>query len=136
MSTERRAGAEAGFTLIEVLAAMLVLAIGMMGLQALGIGAARSVSRADHQTELAAIATATIEARQQAIRSNPAALTTGQSCDIDDDSGISLCVIVNSSTTMPSLPTGSARVTVRASHPRMVQDTFTISSYVYDPALP
>lgn len=136
MRTEQRVRSEAGFTLIEVLAAMLVLAIGLMGLQALGIGAARSIVRADHQTELAAIATATIEAQQQAIRHNPGAITTGESCDTDAGSGIGLCVNVQSRSSMPSLPVGSARVTVRANHPQMVQDTFSITSYVYNPALP
>lgn len=136
MLTERRVSPEAGFTLIEVLAAMMVLAIGLLGLQALGIGAARSVVRADHQSELVAIATGTIEVAQQAIRSNPAAVATGENCDTDDDTGIGLCILVQSRTSTPSLPTGSARVTVRASHPQMAQDTFTISSYVYDPALP
>lgn len=136
MHTESRAHSEAGFTLIEVLAAMMVLAIGLMGLQALGIGAARSIVRADHQSEVAAIATATIEARQQAIRVDPASVATGESCDTDAASGIALCVDVQSRTSAPSLPFGSARVTVRAIHPRMVQDTFSITSYVYDPSLP
>jgi prepilin-type N-terminal cleavage/methylation domain-containing protein len=134
--TEQKVRSDAGFTLIEVLAAMMVLAIGLMGLQALGIGAARSVVRADTQSEVAAIATATIEARQQAIRANPGALVAGESCDTDEASGIGICVIVQSSISTPALAAGSARVTVRASHPRMVQDTFSITSYVYDPALP
>ena len=136
MRTDHRLTGEEGFTLIEVLAAMLVLAIGLLGLQALGIGAARSIVRADHQTELAAIATATIEARQQAIRSNPGGVTTGESCDTDDDTGIDLCVDVQSRASAPALPAGSAMVTVQAIHPLMSSDTFSISSYVYDPALP
>jgi prepilin-type N-terminal cleavage/methylation domain-containing protein len=127
---------EAGFTLIEVLAAMVIVAIGLLGLQALGIGAARSVVRADHQSELAAVSTASIEAAQQAIRENPAGTPTGQTCDTDVESGIDLCVTVEKRTTTPSLAAGSARLTVRAVHPQMVQDTFSISSYVYDPTLP
>lgn len=136
MRTDRRGTGEAGFTLIEVLAAMVIVAIGLLGVQALGIGAARSVVRADLQSEVAALATATIEARQQAIRQNPAGTPTGEACDTDAGSGIDLCVNVEKRTTTPSLAAGSARVTVRAIHPRMVQDTFRISSYVYDPALP
>ena len=136
MSTERSRRGQEGFTLIEVLAAMVIVAVGLLAVQALGIGAARTVVRADHQSELAALATATIEARQQAIRQNPGAVATGQNCDTDAASGISVCVAIENRTTTPSLATGSARVTVRASHPQMVQDTFSISSYVYDPALP
>ena len=136
MSTERRLSSEAGFTLIEILAAMMIVAIGLLGVQALGIGAARSIVRADLQSEVAAIATATIETRQQVIKQNPAGASTGETCDTDDGSGIDLCVLVEKRTTTPSLAIGSARVTVRAVHPRMVQDTFSISSYVYDPTLP
>lgn len=135
MRTERVRGNEAGFTLIEVLAAMMVLAVGLLGLQALGVGAARSVARADHQSELAAVATGAIEQRQQAIRSNPAVVATGESCDTEA-SGVELCVRVESRSSNPALPNGTARVQVRAIHPRMVRDTFTISSYVYDPDLP
>lgn len=127
---------DAGFTLIEVLVAMLVLAVGLLGVQALGIGAVRSVVRADAQTELAAIATATTEVEQQAIRQNPAGMVSGESCNTDADSGIDLCVRVQNRNSDASLAPGSARVTVRAIHPRMVQDTFSITSYVYDPALP
>lgn len=136
MPTKRRVLGEGGFTLIEVLAAMIIVSIGLLGLQALGIGAARSVVRADHQSELASISTATIEALQQAIKQNPAGTPTGQTCNTDGESGIDLCVMVEKRTTTPSLAAGSARLTVQAVHPRMVQDTFSISSYVYDPALP
>lgn len=136
MPTEKRVKGQAGFTLIEVLAAMVIVAIGLLGVQALGVGAARSVARADLQSEVAAIATATIEARQQAIKQNPAGAPTGETCATDAGSGIDLCVNVEKRTTTPSLAVGSARLTVRAIHPRMVQDTFSISSYVYDPALP
>ena len=136
MPTETRVKGEAGFTLIEVLAAMMIVAIGLLGLQALGIGAARSVVRADRQSELAAVSTATIEALQQTIKQNPAGTPTGETCDTDAASGIDLCVMVEKRTTTPSLAAGSARLTVRAIHPQMVQDTFSISSYVYDPTLP
>lgn len=136
MPTDKRNRSEAGFTLIEVLAAMVVLAVGLMGLQALGIGAARSIARADHQSELAAVATAAIESQQQEIRSNPGAVVTGESCDFDVPTEVSMCVRVDTRTSAASLPVGSALVTVRASHARMARDTFSISSYVYDPALP
>ncbi|HEX6925331.1 MAG TPA: prepilin-type N-terminal cleavage/methylation domain-containing protein [Longimicrobiaceae bacterium] len=136
MPTEKRMQAEGGFTLIEVLAAMLVLAIGLMGLQALGIGAARSIVRADFQSEAAAAATTAMEARQQSIRANPGAVATGESCDSDPVNEVSVCVRVETRTGAPSLPVGTARVTVRAIHPRLPQDTFTVTSYVYDPGLP
>src|SRR5688500_14451944 len=102
---------------------MMIVAIGLLGVQALGIGAARSIVRAELPSELAGITTATIETSQQVIRQNPAGASTGETCDTDDGSGIDLCVLVEKRTTTPSLAAGSARVTVRAVHPRMVQDT-------------
>jgi prepilin-type N-terminal cleavage/methylation domain-containing protein len=51
-----------GFTLIEVLIAMVILAIGLLALESMGIGAARLVARADRQSEYTAMATADLEA--------------------------------------------------------------------------
>lgn len=50
-----------GFTLVEVLVAMVILAIGLLALEAMGIGAARAVARADLQSEYTALATARME---------------------------------------------------------------------------
>ena len=124
-----RTEGDAGFTLIEVLAAMLVLAIGLLGVQALAVGAARSIARADHQTEVAGVAIAAMEARQQAIRRDPAVMVSGESCYTDPGSDVDVCVDVEGAV-------GSARITVRAMHPRLVRDTFSITSHVYDPAIP
>lgn len=69
---------EGGFTLIEVLIAMVILAVGLLGLEALGIGAARAVVRADQRTEYTSIATAYLESSMQQIRNGAAAPATGQ----------------------------------------------------------
>lgn len=50
-----------GFTLVEVLAAMVILAVGLMALEAMGIGAARTVARADEVSEYTAVATDQLE---------------------------------------------------------------------------
>ena len=50
------ARADAGFTLIEVLIAMVILAVGLLAVEALGIGAARSVQRARVQSAYSALA--------------------------------------------------------------------------------
>jgi prepilin-type N-terminal cleavage/methylation domain-containing protein len=56
----RRRGRE-GFTLVEVLVAMVILAIGLLALEAMGIGAARMVARADRESEFTALASDRLE---------------------------------------------------------------------------
>lgn len=50
-----------GFTLVEVLVAMVILAVGLLALEAMGIGAARMVARADRESELTALASDRLE---------------------------------------------------------------------------
>lgn len=59
---EIAADTRAGFTLIEVLAAMIILAVGLLALEALGIYAARSVTLAQRQTEYTLVASRHLEA--------------------------------------------------------------------------
>jgi len=47
---------DAGFSLIEVLIAMIILAVGLLALESLGIGAARTVHRAQVQSTYTATA--------------------------------------------------------------------------------
>jgi prepilin-type N-terminal cleavage/methylation domain-containing protein len=50
-----------GFTLIEVLIAIVILAVGLLALEAMGIGAARAVARAGESSEYTALATDKME---------------------------------------------------------------------------
>ena len=69
MDTERRAPSEAGFTMIEVLIAMVLLAVGLLALEAVGIGAARLNARAERQSAYVARATGQMESALRDIRS-------------------------------------------------------------------
>jgi prepilin-type N-terminal cleavage/methylation domain-containing protein len=64
----RRPSGREGFTLIEVLVALVILAVGLLALEALGIGAARMVSRAQVQDELTQAAAAELETALHEIR--------------------------------------------------------------------
>lgn len=67
----------AGFTLIEVLAAMIILAIGLLGLESMGIYAARSVILAQKQSEYALTASRHLEAAVDSIDRLGAAVPCG-----------------------------------------------------------
>jgi type IV pilus modification protein PilV len=61
VATDDPARADAGFSLIEVLIAMIILSVGLLALETLGIGAARTVHRAQVQTTYAATASDLME---------------------------------------------------------------------------
>jgi type IV pilus modification protein PilV len=71
VTSERPARADAGFTLIEVLIAMVILAIGLLAVEALGIGAARTVQRARVQSAYTALATDEMEQVMATIDNDP-----------------------------------------------------------------
>lgn len=127
MTTERRPRLdEQGFTLIEVLCAMLILAIGLLGLEALGIGATRAVNSAGRQSMFAAVASDTLERTLSRIRRGDA-VTDGTSW-FTTGMGDSVRVVVGTSsvnrlrtvavTVLPS--SKSSRILTRADSLRVV----------------
>lgn len=62
-----------GFSLIEVLIAMVVLAVGLLALESLAIGASRSIATANRMTEYTLIASQRLETVQERVRSGLAA---------------------------------------------------------------
>jgi type IV pilus modification protein PilV len=83
VNSERVSPAQAGFSLIEVLIAMVILAVGLLAVEALGIGAARSVQRARVQSAYSALATDELERTMAAITQSP----TGTLADKDSTVG-------------------------------------------------
>lgn len=80
-----------GFTLVEVLIAMLILAVGLLGLEAMAIGASRTIATANRMTEYTLIASQQLETVLEQARSgqNPGPSVTeldnGTTIDIDVD---------------------------------------------------
>ena len=64
---------QGGFSLIEVLIAMIILSVGLLALETLGIGAARTVRRAAVQTTYAATAADLMERTLVRISRSPTA---------------------------------------------------------------
>jgi type IV pilus modification protein PilV len=138
--TERtRLGSEEGFTLIEVLVAMVILSIGLLGLEALGIGAARSLAEAETRNETVAAATGAMEQTQQRVRrelaATPPAVSTGESCVDDAAAAAEVCSTVSTRSSDAALPMGTARIVVSIT-PDDGRDPYTITSYLFDPDLP
>jgi type IV pilus modification protein PilV len=131
--TERRV-AEAGFTLIEVLVAMVILSVGLLGVEALGIGAARSVVKAEDQTRLATAATRVMEGKQREVRSG-GSITTSEVCGTDAASGLYACSQIQTRLVNSAIAAHSARISVRVAETSS-GPFFTVSSYVFEPSLP
>lgn len=87
MATERATRPDAGFTLIEVLIAMVILAIGLLAVEALGIGAARSVQRARVQSAYSALASDELEQTMVTISQAPTAAIANRSYTVASGSG-------------------------------------------------
>lgn len=137
MTSERqRPAAEAGFTLIEVLVAMLVLAVGLLGLEALAIGAARSIAQADRQSEFTLAASRAMEDRILEIRRTAPAVSTAESCRPDEALRYQICSRVETRAELPALPERTARVTVSVREGGEGTVRFNLVSHVFDSRLP
>ncbi len=125
---------QGGFTLIEVLVAMVVLAVGLLAVQALGIRALRSVSGAEQQSELAAAVTAMLERQDAVVRSGGGLPGAGESCDADPNGVMEVCVAVSAAAGVSGA--GLVRYEVRAMDARSFGDTLTLLWYRYAQSLP
>ncbi|HEX8347523.1 MAG TPA: prepilin-type N-terminal cleavage/methylation domain-containing protein [Actinoplanes sp.] len=61
-------GRDAGFSLIEVLVAMVILAVGLLAIEAMAIGAARQIASANHTTEYTLLASEQLETQIRRVR--------------------------------------------------------------------
>ncbi len=66
-----------GYALVEVLIAMVILAVGLLALESLAIGAARQVAAANRTTQYTLIASDRLERSLETARRAPATLSSG-----------------------------------------------------------
>jgi type IV pilus modification protein PilV len=126
----RRLGSEQGFTLIEVLIALVILAVGILGLEALGIYAVRAVAQADRNSRSAAVATLYLEDALQQIRTD----RVPRSCTnkvLRNGDVVSRSVIVGTSFSEAS----RVSVTVTPASRGRVELPYTIAGYGYTPKI-
>jgi type IV pilus modification protein PilV len=59
---------DAGFSLIEVLVAMVILAVGLLAIEAMAIGASRQIASANHTTRYTLLASEQLETQIRRVR--------------------------------------------------------------------
>ena len=126
--TRPRRRMEDGFTLIEVVVAMVILAVGLLSLEALGIGAARSIAIADRQSGHATLASDSLESALHQLRTGSVPV---QFCQTDLRFGDRLSRRVDLSN--PLLASVQVRVIPNPESPN-APDPFEIASAVFLPA--
>lgn len=127
---------ESGFTLIEVLVAMVILSVGLLGLEALAIGASRSVTLSAKQSRYATIASQRMEELKHSVRQGTTTATTGGRKSITLY-GIDSVRVVDS---VVVLSNRRARVMVKViptttGARRVRADSLRVTSYLYQPGL-
>ena len=128
MISDTRPRNREGFTLIEVVVAMVILAVGLLGLEALGIGAARSNALAERQSGYATIAGDSLESAMHQLRRQA---LPSQFCRSDLAHGDRLSRRVDLGT--PQLATVTVTVIPNPDSPNAPANDFAISSSVYLP---
>lgn len=137
MNTDPRAAlARRGYTLVEVLVAMVILAVGVLLLQAGAIAAARAVVFADKQTDYAMAASASMEKlRYEVIAQNIGTAT--RTAIIPVGGGRDTATVVDSVTYVSR---GKrllvVRVSPRGSRTYARPPSLRVTAYVYSPSLP
>jgi len=126
-----------GFTLIEVTIAMVILAVGLLSLEALGIGAARVVTLSEKQGRYATLAASTMETMRNDIRAAPAALPINQTTYVLLAGGDT--AVVKREATKQDVKQARLTVTVspKSAGPRLVRAApVVLNSYLFDPRIP
>lgn len=127
---------ESGFTLIEVLVAMVILSVGLLGLEALGIGASRAVTLSEKQSRYATIASQRMEELKHAVRQGTTRATTGRLRSITLYGADSVRLVDS----VVVLTDRRARVMVKVvptttGSRRVRADSLRVTSYLFQPGL-
>ncbi|HET7275750.1 MAG TPA: prepilin-type N-terminal cleavage/methylation domain-containing protein [Longimicrobiaceae bacterium] len=126
-SDPRASGATAGFTMIEVLVAMIILSVGLLGVEALGIGAARAVAFSAIRTDHAIQASGSLEVALSAIRNDT--VPSAQCLDLAQGDRLSRTVDISD----PTLARVSVTI-IPGAERTITTQPYTLTGAVYTPA--
>lgn len=116
-----------GFTLVEVLAAFMILAIGLLALEAMAIGATRMVARAERLSEYNTEAMSTLEETLSEIRMGNGASLTASTVSL---AGATMSVVPNAADG-GRYWTVQVSVQPEADHVLAVTDSFSVTGYAF-----
>jgi prepilin-type N-terminal cleavage/methylation domain-containing protein len=123
-----------GFTLIEVLIALVILAIGLLALAALGIGASRMSTRASYMSAYTGRATSELESMIGQIRASELNTPISASSNINSAGGVTRARVVTTATPSGSQWTVTVKVYPQSGHPVLTtRDSLSMSLNVYRP---
>ena len=124
------AAGQTGFTLVEVLIALVILAVGLLALEGLGVYAVRAVAQADRNSRAATVATLYLEDALQQIRTDrrpPSCPSTV----LPNGDRVDRTVFPSTSFPVPWRVT----VTVTPASRGRVEQPYTVTGYAYVPRL-
>ena len=131
MTTDAAAASiQKGFTLIEVLIALVILAVGLLALEGLGIYAVRAVAQADRNSRAATVATLYLEDALQQIRTDRKPLSC-PSTVLPNGDLVNRTVVPSTSFSVP----WRVRVTVTPASRGRVEQPYAITGYGYSPRM-
>jgi prepilin-type N-terminal cleavage/methylation domain-containing protein len=125
----REVGSASGFTLIEVLIALLILSVGLLGLEALGVVAVRSVALADRNSRSATLASLYLEDAVQHIRQGRRPADCNNLLLLPSRDRVTRVVTISAAPNVLSQVTVTVTPEPRGSTPR----PYTVSSSVFSP---
>ena len=129
--------ATAGFTLIEVMIALVILAVGLLSLEALGIGAARVNTLAEKQSRYTAAAVTGMEELRNAVHATPGALPISSQAKVAISGGDTVLVARSATRAAQRQARLSVTVTPTTTGNRLVRAApVTLNSYLFHQNIP
>lgn len=129
--------ATGGFTLIEVMIALVILAVGLLSLEALGIGAARLNTLSEKQSRYTMVAASGMEELRNAVNAAPATLPISGSVNVVVGGGDTAVVQRSATRVAQRQARLSVTVSPKSTGSRLVRAApVKLDSYLFNTSIP